>query len=60
MLTGDAKITAARIADDLGVDAYYAELLPDQKIERLERIAEEKMGKAVLCLSGMASTMRLC
>ena len=31
ILTGDNKITAKAIADELGVDEFYAEVLPDQK-----------------------------
>ena len=33
MLTGDHERTAARVAEELGVDEYYAELLPQQKHE---------------------------
>ena len=31
ILTGDNKITAKAIAEELGVDEFYAEVLPDQK-----------------------------
>ncbi|WP_273212763.1 heavy metal translocating P-type ATPase [Helicobacter rodentium] len=45
MLTGDTKQKASRIAKDLGINRYYAELLPTQKAEILEGIMQE--GKKV-------------
>ncbi|MBO4401480.1 MAG: cadmium-translocating P-type ATPase [Selenomonadaceae bacterium] len=42
MLTGDLKKVAAKVAGDLGIGEYYAELLPAQKVERLESILSEK------------------
>ncbi|MDD5923095.1 MAG: heavy metal translocating P-type ATPase [Eubacteriales bacterium] len=38
MLTGDSKKTAERVASDLKVDEVYSELLPQQKVEKLEEI----------------------
>ncbi|SJZ83609.1 heavy metal translocating P-type ATPase [Selenihalanaerobacter shriftii] len=38
MLTGDNKQVAQSVADELGLDDYYAELLPDQKIEKVEEM----------------------
>lgn len=45
MLTGDTEQKASRIAKDLEVNRYYAELLPTQKAEILENIMQE--GKKV-------------
>lgn len=45
MLTGDTKQKAAQIAKELGINRYYAELLPTQKAEILEQIMQE--GKKV-------------
>lgn len=42
MLTGDRKETAVYVADQLGIPEYYAELLPAQKVERVEKLFEEK------------------
>ena len=42
MLTGDLKKVAAKVAGDLGIGEFYAELLPAQKVERLENILGEK------------------
>ncbi len=38
MLTGDNNLTAAEVASKLGLDNYYAELLPDQKVEKVEEL----------------------
>lgn len=45
MLTGDTKQKAAQIAKELGINRYYAELLPTQKAEILGQIMQE--GKKV-------------
>lgn len=45
MLTGDTKQKAAQITKELGINRYYAELLPTQKAEILEQIMQE--GKKV-------------
>ncbi|MBR2834921.1 MAG: cadmium-translocating P-type ATPase [Coriobacteriales bacterium] len=48
MLTGDRGEVAEAIAKKLDIDSYYAELLPQQKVEHVERlIAEEQPGKAL-------------
>lgn len=38
MLTGDNEQVAAKVAKDVGVDTYYAGLLPAQKVEKLEML----------------------
>jgi len=38
MLTGDNEQVAQSVANDLGLDDYYAELLPDQKVEKVEEM----------------------
>ena len=38
MLTGDNRITAQAIAREIGIDAAYAELLPGDKLDKLEEI----------------------
>lgn len=38
MLTGDNRITASAIARDLGIDEVHAELLPDDKVEKIEEL----------------------
>ncbi|MDD4570114.1 MAG: HAD-IC family P-type ATPase, partial [Tepidanaerobacteraceae bacterium] len=40
MLTGDTQVTARRITKELNLDGYHAELLPEEKVEKLEEIQE--------------------
>ena len=47
MLTGDAEAAAKAVADQLGLDEYHAGLLPDQKVEQVERILANKGGDLV-------------
>ena len=42
MLTGDIKKVADHVAQELGVDEVHAELLPGDKVARLERLLGEK------------------
>ena len=46
MLTGDRKAAAQRVADEVGVDSFFAELLPQDKVGCLEQIMEESGGTA--------------
>ena len=49
MLTGDSQKTANYIAQKLGIDKSYAELLPAQKVEKLEElIADKEKNKSVI------------
>ena len=49
MLTGDSQKTARYIAQKLGIDKFYAELLPAQKVEKLEElIADKEKNKSVI------------
>ncbi len=41
MLTGDNQTTARAIANDLGLDEWQAELLPEQKVEAVEGLARQ-------------------
>lgn len=41
MLTGDNEGTARAIAEQVGVDEYRAELLPDQKVEAIDELRDE-------------------
>lgn len=38
MLTGDRKQAASEIADELGIEEYYYELFPQQKVEKMEAL----------------------
>lgn len=52
MLTGDNKLVAGKISEQLGLDDFYAELLPDQKVEKLEILDKEKDKKGKLIFVG--------
>lgn len=52
MLTGDSKETAKRVAENLGLDEYHAELLPADKVEWVEKLLGEKSPKKKLAFVG--------
>ncbi|MDX1665644.1 MAG: copper-translocating P-type ATPase [Saprospiraceae bacterium] len=41
MLTGDNESVARKVAEQLGIDSYFAEVLPDQKLEKIKELQEE-------------------
>jgi P-type Cu+ transporter len=45
MLTGDSQTTAASVARNLGIDRFEAEVLPERKVEVIQRL--QKQGKIV-------------
>ncbi len=52
MLTGDAKGTAQSVADKLCVDETYSELLPADKVKKVEYMLSEKTKKGKLVFVG--------
>ena len=52
MLTGDAKKVANQVAASLGIDEVYSELLPSDKVEKVEELLRVKPGKAKLAFVG--------
>ncbi|MFH5801847.1 heavy metal translocating P-type ATPase [Haladaptatus sp. CMAA 1911] len=48
MLTGDNEGTAQAIAEQIGVDGYRAELLPDEKVQAIEELIEQSDGVAMV------------
>ena len=52
MLTGDREAAAASVARDLGLDEYHAELLPADKVDRVERLLGERERNATLAFVG--------
>ena len=52
MLTGDSRKVAEHVAADLGIDEVYAELLPADKVSRVEALLAEKPEKAKLAFVG--------
>lgn len=47
MLTGDNKYTAESFAKKLGIDRYYSELLPEDKVKHIENLIKESKGGKV-------------
>jgi Cd2+/Zn2+-exporting ATPase len=52
MLTGDNKAVANKIGEDLGLDEIYSELLPHEKVEKLEMIDSQKSSKGKIIFVG--------
>lgn len=52
MLTGDNKSIGSKIAKELGLDKVYAELLPADKVEKLEELFSQKSKKGKLAFVG--------
>lgn len=52
MLTGDLENVASSIAKELNIDKYYAELLPDEKVEKMKDLDKIKSKKGKLIFVG--------
>ena len=52
MLTGDDRITARTIAEEAGIDSWHAELLPEEKVEKVKELAREN-GKVAMVGDGV-------
>ena len=52
MLTGDAKKVADQVASSLGIDEVYGELLPADKVDKVEELLRVKLGRAKLAFVG--------
>jgi len=52
MLTGDGKAVAEHIAAELGIKDFYAGLLPEDKVNQVERLLQEKTKKGKLLFVG--------
>ena len=52
MLTGDARRVAEKVAADLGVDEVYAELLPADKVSKVEELLKSRGAKEALAFVG--------
>ena len=52
MLTGDNETIGKNIAKKLGIDKVFTELLPDEKVEKLEKIYKSKSEKGKVAFVG--------
>jgi Cd2+/Zn2+-exporting ATPase len=52
MLTGDAKKVADKVAESLGIDMVYSELLPGDKVSKVEELLKSKKPNEMLAFVG--------
>ncbi|MBO5517714.1 MAG: cadmium-translocating P-type ATPase [Firmicutes bacterium] len=52
MLTGDKKEIAEHVANDLGLDAYYAEMMPQDKVAKVEELIASKGEGKIVAFAG--------
>ena len=52
MLTGDTKNVASKVANALGIDKVYSELLPGDKVEKMEELFSQKSAKGKIAFVG--------
>lgn len=53
MLTGDNQATADHVANELAIETYHAELLPQQKVEEVNNILDHKNGAIMFVGDGI-------
>lgn len=53
MLTGDANSIGKSVCDELNIDEYYAELLPQDKVSITEKLMNEKNGNLLFIGDGI-------
>ncbi len=53
MLTGDTDIIALKVQKELNINKIYAQLLPNQKVEKLEEIMQNNKGVTVFVGDGI-------
>jgi Cd2+/Zn2+-exporting ATPase len=51
MLTGDSENVAREIADEIGIDRYMAELLPEEKVKAIEELSDR--GSSIMIGDGI-------
>ena len=53
MLTGDAEAVANQVANNLGIDRYFSQLLPGDKVEKVEQLLKTTRGKLAFVGDGI-------
>ena len=53
MLTGDSRIAAEKVEKILGLDKVYAELLPENKVEKIEELISTSKGRVLFVGDGI-------
>lgn len=59
MLTGDSASIATKVSEQISLDEFYAELLPHQKVEKIEMLDKQKSKKGKLLFVGDGIMMLL-
>ncbi|MFQ3308461.1 MAG: Cu2+-exporting ATPase [Candidatus Nanohaloarchaea archaeon] len=57
MITGDSEDVASAVAEELGIDDWFAEVLPDEKDEKIQELQEA--GKVMMVGDGVNDTVAL-
>ena len=52
MLTGDRREAAEEVAREIGIDEVHAQLLPGDKVERIEKLMQSESGSGTLAFVG--------
>ena len=53
LLTGDNKDVANKVAEEIGINEVYAELLPQDKVNIIEKLLKENQGKVAFTGDGI-------
>ena len=53
MLTGDAETVAHQVAQHIGIDRYFSQLLPGDKVEKVEQLLTSTRGKLAFVGDGI-------
>ena len=53
MLTGDSKVASEKVEEILGLDKVYAELLPENKVEKIEELISTSKGRVLFVGDGI-------
>ena len=53
MLTGDAESVARQVAHNLNIDRYFSQLLPSDKVEKVEQLLSDRRGKLAFVGDGI-------
>lgn len=53
MLTGDSRTAAEKVEEILGLDKVYAELLPENKVEKIEELISTSKGRVLFVGDGI-------
>jgi len=52
MLTGDNEKVAQKVANEIGITKFFAKLLPNEKVEKLEELEQTKKAKSKIAFVG--------